>query len=250
MSLLSESQWWLKRASNPAIRRVEGLRGRSTSNASWLKCDRVPQTPALKPGVPAYIDTGLAGKRHLIAMRCTGMTDASPPLISMPGASPGRCCGRSRQGALATLMAGSGDPYCSLVNLASHPARLADPADLASGGAYPEYSGRPSGVADARQSAPGATRWKARGSCWRAGPRRPAVKPWRCCAGATSTPIPPRRPLSILAIFRSSGSSLPQHIWLAGFGRILDLKPKSFLTDISDAGRAAGGRAGRHRTHE
>src|SRR6187402_3624116 len=28
---------------------------------------------------------------------------------------------RSRQGALATLMAGTGDPYCSLVNLASHP---------------------------------------------------------------------------------------------------------------------------------
>src|ERR1700710_1110300 len=28
---------------------------------------------------------------------------------------------RSRQGALATLMTGSGDPYCSLVNIASHP---------------------------------------------------------------------------------------------------------------------------------
>src|SRR6202012_4954604 len=28
---------------------------------------------------------------------------------------------RRRQGALATLMAGIGDPYCSLVNLASHP---------------------------------------------------------------------------------------------------------------------------------
>src|SRR3954467_10863672 len=28
---------------------------------------------------------------------------------------------RRRQGALATLMAGSGGPYCSLVNLASHP---------------------------------------------------------------------------------------------------------------------------------
>src|SRR3954465_1464586 len=27
---------------------------------------------------------------------------------------------RSRQGALATLMASSGDPYCSLVNVASH----------------------------------------------------------------------------------------------------------------------------------
>ena len=28
---------------------------------------------------------------------------------------------RSRQGALATLMAGSGDPYCSLVNVATYP---------------------------------------------------------------------------------------------------------------------------------
>ena len=28
---------------------------------------------------------------------------------------------KSRQGALATLMVGSGDPYCSLVNVASHP---------------------------------------------------------------------------------------------------------------------------------
>src|ERR1044072_2427201 len=28
---------------------------------------------------------------------------------------------RSRQGALATLMPGSGDPYCSLVNVAAHP---------------------------------------------------------------------------------------------------------------------------------
>src|SRR5450631_259436 len=28
---------------------------------------------------------------------------------------------RSRQGALATLMASGGDPYCSLVNVASHP---------------------------------------------------------------------------------------------------------------------------------
>src|ERR1700687_3997985 len=28
---------------------------------------------------------------------------------------------RSRQGALATLMTGMGDPYCSLVNIASHP---------------------------------------------------------------------------------------------------------------------------------
>jgi len=42
-----------------------------------------------------------------------------------PDFDPGRLAKsllrRSRQGALATLMAGSGDPYCSLVNLASHP---------------------------------------------------------------------------------------------------------------------------------
>src|SRR6195952_45268 len=44
-----------------------------------------------------------------------------------PGADfdPGRLARsllrRSRQGALATLAPGSGDPYCSLVNVASHP---------------------------------------------------------------------------------------------------------------------------------
>src|SRR6266436_5437966 len=44
---------------------------------------------------------------------------------STPDFDPGKLAKsllrRSRQGALATLMAGSGDPYCSLVNLASHP---------------------------------------------------------------------------------------------------------------------------------
>src|SRR6476659_5481326 len=42
-----------------------------------------------------------------------------------PDFDPGRLARsllrRCRQGALATLMAGSGDPYCSLVNLAGHP---------------------------------------------------------------------------------------------------------------------------------
>src|ERR1700680_3915693 len=42
-----------------------------------------------------------------------------------PDFDPGRLARsllrRSRQGALATLMAGSGDPYCSLVNVASYP---------------------------------------------------------------------------------------------------------------------------------
>jgi heme oxygenase (biliverdin-IX-beta and delta-forming) len=47
------------------------------------------------------------------------------PMQIIPDFNPGRLAKsllrRSRQGALATLMAGSGDPYCSLVNLASHP---------------------------------------------------------------------------------------------------------------------------------
>ena len=47
---------------------------------------------------------------------------------------------RSRQGALATLMAGSGDPYCSLVNVASHPDGCPDPADLATWPFTPETS--------------------------------------------------------------------------------------------------------------
>jgi putative heme iron utilization protein len=38
-----------------------------------------------------------------------------------PGALARSLLRRSRQGALATLMPGSGDPYCSLVNVASHP---------------------------------------------------------------------------------------------------------------------------------
>ena len=50
-----------------------------------------------------------------------------------PGALARSLLRRSRQGALATLMAGTGDPYCSLVNVASRAGRVADPADLAAG---------------------------------------------------------------------------------------------------------------------
>jgi heme iron utilization protein len=44
-----------------------------------------------------------------------------PTLDFDPGRLARSLLRRSRQGALATLMAGSGDPYCSLVNVASHP---------------------------------------------------------------------------------------------------------------------------------
>src|SRR5215218_9198700 len=49
--------------------------------------------------------------------------DPRKPMQPTPDFDPGKLAKsllrRSRQGALATLMAGSGDPYCSLVNLAS-----------------------------------------------------------------------------------------------------------------------------------
>src|SRR3954469_12849205 len=51
--------------------------------------------------------------------------DPRKPMQPTPDFDPGKLAKsllrRSRQGALATLMVGSGDPYCSLVNLASHP---------------------------------------------------------------------------------------------------------------------------------
>src|SRR3954466_7459597 len=51
--------------------------------------------------------------------------DPRKPMQPTPDFDPGKLAKsllrRSRQGALATLMPDSGDPYCSLVNLASHP---------------------------------------------------------------------------------------------------------------------------------
>jgi hypothetical protein len=81
---------------------------------------------------------------------------------------------RSRQGALATLMTGSGDPYCSLVNLASHPD--GSPILLISRLAVHTRNL----LADSR--VPRVTRWRARGSCWRAAPRRRAAIARKFCA--------------------------------------------------------------------
>src|SRR5260370_34951248 len=51
-------------------------------------------------------------------MRCTEIT-MHPTADFDPGRLARSLLRRSRQGALATLMASSGDPYCSLVNVAS-----------------------------------------------------------------------------------------------------------------------------------
>jgi len=100
---------------------------------------------------------------------------------------------RSRQGALATLMADSGDPYCSLVNVASH----ADGSPILLIRAWRCYGKL---LADHRVSLMLDERTEGNPlegsrSCWRAGRSRPAPTICRFYAGATSTPILPRKPL-------------------------------------------------------
>jgi heme iron utilization protein len=142
---------------------------------------------------------------------------------------------RSRQGALATLMAGSGDPYCSLVNVASHPdgspilliSRLALHTQNILGDA------RASLMLDER--AEGDPLEGAR--IMLAGRAEEAA--------AADLEILRRRYLNAhpsaevfvdfkdFSFFRIRPAAA--HL-VAGFGRIVDLKPAQFLTDISEAG--------------
>jgi hypothetical protein len=141
---------------------------------------------------------------------------------------------RSRQGALATLMPGNGDPYCSLVNVASHAdgspillisrlARhtqniLADPRvclmldERAAGdpleGARIMLAGRAEQVSSAEVEAVG---------------RR------YLSVHSSSEVFVNFKDFSFFRI-RPAGAHL-----VAGFGRIVDLNPQQFLTDISDA---------------
>ena len=141
---------------------------------------------------------------------------------------------RSRQGALATVMVNSGDPYCSLVNVAANPdaapllliSRLAvhtrniladsrvslmldervagDPlegARIMVAGRAEELSGEAASLARRRYLA--------------AHPSAEAFVDFKD-----------------FAFFRIAPSGL--HL-VAGFGRIIDLKPEQFLTDIADA---------------
>ena len=142
---------------------------------------------------------------------------------------------RSRQGALATLMAGSGDPYCSLVNLASHPDGspillisrlavhtkniLADP--------------RVSLMLDERVDGDPleGSRIMLAGLAEEAAGEAVALLRRRyLSAHPTAEAFVDFGDFSFFRIM-PTGTHL-----VAGFGRILDLKPKAFLTDISDAG--------------
>ena len=142
---------------------------------------------------------------------------------------------RSRQGALATLMTVIGDPYCSLVNVASHPD--GSPILLLSRLAIHTKNiladGRVSLMLDERVA--GDPLEGAR--IMLAGQAEEA--------GAGDLEVIRRRYLNVhpsaevfadfkdFSFFRIRPAGV--HL-VAGFGRIVDLKPEQFLTDISDAG--------------
>jgi heme oxygenase (biliverdin-IX-beta and delta-forming) len=141
---------------------------------------------------------------------------------------------RSRQGALATLMTGSGAPYCSLVNLASHPD--GSPILLISRLAVHTRNL----LADARVSlmlderGPGDPLEGARimlsGRAEEAGSdNRELLRRRYLNAHPAAADYADFKDFSFFLI-RPSGTHL-----VAGFGRILDLEPAQFLTDGTDA---------------
>jgi putative heme iron utilization protein len=141
---------------------------------------------------------------------------------------------RSRQGALATLMAGSGDPYCSLVNLASHPdgspilliSRLAVHTKniLADSRVSLMLDERAPGdpLEGARIMLSGRAEVATEGEVDLLRRRYLAAHP-------SAEDFVSFTDFSFFRI-RPSGTHL-----VAGFGRIVDLKPERFLTDLSGA---------------
>ena len=141
---------------------------------------------------------------------------------------------RSRQGALATLMAGSGDPYCSLVNLASHPD--ASPILLISRLALHTKNimadSRVSLMLDERAEGDPleGARIMLAGRAEQTGDGETELLRRRYLnAHPSAETFVEFKDFSFFRI-RPSGAHL-----VAGFGRIVDLQPEQFLTDIGDA---------------
>jgi heme iron utilization protein len=141
--------------------------------------------------------------------------------------------GRSRQGALATLMPRSGDPYCSLVAVASLPDGM--PILLISRLALHTKNI----LADPRVSlmlderAPGDPLEGARimlaGTAKEATDDAELLKRRYLAAHPSAEEFAGFRDFSFFRI-------VPHGVHLvAGFGRIVDLAPRDFLTDLSDA---------------
>jgi len=141
---------------------------------------------------------------------------------------------RSRQGALATLMAGSGDPYCSLANVAS----FADgsPILLISRLAVHTKNilddSRVSLMLDERADGDPleGARIMLAGKAEEASGDDVAVLRRRYLNAHPSAEA--FVDFKDFSFFRIKPAGL--HL-VAGFGRIIDLKPAQFLTDISDA---------------
>jgi heme iron utilization protein len=141
---------------------------------------------------------------------------------------------RSRQGALATLMRGSGDPYCSLVNVASHcdgsPILLISRLALHTQNILGDS--RVSLMLDER--AEGDPLERARimlaGRAEQADAADEAILRRRYLnAHPSSEAFVNFKDFSFFKVWPTAA-----HL-VAGFGRIVDLKPEQFLTDISDA---------------
>ena len=141
---------------------------------------------------------------------------------------------RSRQGALATLTPGSGDPYCSLVNVASHPdgspilliSRLALHTRNLLGDA------RLSLMLDERVEGDPleGSRIMLAGLAEQASGEDVAILRRRYLNAHPSSEVFVN--FKDFSFFRIRPTDA--HL-VAGFGRIVDLKPEQFLTDISDA---------------
>ena len=141
---------------------------------------------------------------------------------------------RRREGALATLMAGTGDPYCSLVNVASYPdgspilliSRLAlhtknilsDPRVSL----MLDERGKGDPLEGARIMLLGQAEQVA-------APELELARRRYLNAHPSAEAFVDFKDFSFFRI-RASATHL-----VAGFGRIVDLKPEQFLTEISDA---------------
>jgi putative heme iron utilization protein len=141
---------------------------------------------------------------------------------------------RSRQGALATLMAGSGDPYCSLVNVATHPDN--SPILLISRLAVHTRNilgdSRVSLMLDERAEGDPleGSRIMLNGRAEQAaGSELEILRRRYLKAHPSAETFVDFEDFSFFRI-KPGGTHL-----VAGFGRIVDLKPERFLTDISGA---------------
>lgn len=140
---------------------------------------------------------------------------------------------RSRQGALASLMPGSGDPYCSLVNVASAPdgAPILLISRLAVHTRNILADPRVSLMLDER--APGDPLEGARimlaGVAEEAGDDTDLLKRRYLAAHPSAEEFVGFKDFAFFRI-KPKGVHL-----VAGFGRIVDLAPKDFLTDLTGA---------------